>query len=150
MQRSHRLPTLQSASIDRHFACHQHHHTFVLWSQKLQVCNMSVPCDRSDLRRLAADNMRVTPLYKHLFVPSVAPTLSLVGLSWKATRPPQFQLQVRSGQRPGSTTQHANTYVSRPACSISPVYIDPLRACFQHDHQHGTMQLMQLCVTILL
>lgn len=33
------------------------------------------------------------PLYLHMFPPAVAPSLALVGLSWKAIRPPQFQLQ---------------------------------------------------------
>ncbi len=33
------------------------------------------------------------PLHLHTFAPSVAPSLSFVGLSWRAIRPQQFQLQ---------------------------------------------------------
>ena len=41
-----------------------------------------------------AEDGRVHPLYKHIFVPAVAPTLALVGLLWKSLRNPQFELQV--------------------------------------------------------
>ena len=36
------------------------------------------------------------PLYKHIFVPAVAPSLALIGLLWKSLRNPQFELQVLS------------------------------------------------------
>ncbi|KAI8462442.1 MAG: hypothetical protein J3K34DRAFT_462935 [Monoraphidium minutum] len=35
----------------------------------------------------------VRPLFLHMFPPAAAPSLALVGLSWRASRPPQFQLQ---------------------------------------------------------
>jgi hypothetical protein len=39
-------------------------------------------------------DMRVDPLWQHIFPPNVAPTLSFVGLIWKSLRNPQFELQV--------------------------------------------------------
>lgn len=38
---------------------------------------------------------RVAPLYKHVFPPALAPTLSFIGLPWKIVPFPQFQLQAR-------------------------------------------------------
>lgn len=45
------------------------------------------------LKLVTTDDFRVTPLYLHMFVPRYAPSLALVGLSWRASRVPQFQLQ---------------------------------------------------------
>ena len=42
-------------------------------------------------------DMRVTPLWQHIFPPSVAPTLAFIGLLWKSLRNPQFELQACSG-----------------------------------------------------
>jgi hypothetical protein len=44
-------------------------------------------------RLVAAD--RVFPLYKHLFPPAYAPTLSFVGLPWKIVPFPLYELQSR-------------------------------------------------------
>ena len=41
-----------------------------------------------------ADDMRVSPLYKHIFPPAVAPSLAFIGILWKSLRFPQFELQV--------------------------------------------------------
>jgi hypothetical protein len=41
----------------------------------------------------------VRPLWLHMFPPAHAPGLSFVGLSWRAIRPPQFQLQARLAAR---------------------------------------------------
>ena len=38
---------------------------------------------------------RVFPLYKHLFPPAYAPTLSFVGLPWKIVPFPLYELQAR-------------------------------------------------------
>ncbi|CAL8465411.1 g4947 [Coccomyxa elongata] len=44
---------------------------------------------------ISTDDNRVKPLYRHIFVPSVAPTLAFIGLLWKALRNFQFELQAR-------------------------------------------------------
>lgn len=41
------------------------------------------------------DDNCVAPLYKHIFHPSWAPTLSFIGLPWKVVPFPQFELQSR-------------------------------------------------------
>lgn len=43
---------------------------------------------------VTSHDMRVDPLWQHIFPPNVAPTLSFVGLIWKSLRNPQFELQV--------------------------------------------------------
>ncbi|DBA84429.1 TPA: hypothetical protein ACH3X1_006062 [Trebouxia sp. C0004] len=42
---------------------------------------------------VTSHDMRVDPLWQHIFPPNVAPTLSFVGLIWKSLRNPQFELQ---------------------------------------------------------
>ncbi|KAB2632524.1 flavin-containing monooxygenase FMO GS-OX-like 5 [Pyrus ussuriensis x Pyrus communis] len=42
---------------------------------------------------VTVDDNRVGPLYKHIFPPALAPTLSFVGLTWKAEPFPIFELQ---------------------------------------------------------
>ncbi|KAI3437777.1 hypothetical protein D9Q98_000224 [Chlorella vulgaris] len=44
---------------------------------------------------VSVQDNRVGPLYQHVFPPSVAPTLSFVGLTWKVVPLPQFRLQSR-------------------------------------------------------
>ncbi|EIE23106.1 FAD/NAD(P)-binding domain-containing protein [Coccomyxa subellipsoidea C-169] len=44
---------------------------------------------------ISTDDNRVTPLYRHIFVPSVAPTLAFIGLLWKSLRNSQFELQAK-------------------------------------------------------
>ena len=44
---------------------------------------------------ITSHDMRVDPLWQHIFPPSVAPTLAFVGLAWKSIRNQQFELQVR-------------------------------------------------------
>ncbi|BDA50060.1 Flavin-containing monooxygenase FMO GS-OX3 [Coccomyxa sp. Obi] len=44
---------------------------------------------------ISTDDNRVTPLFRHIFVPSVAPTLAFIGLLWKALRNFQFELQAK-------------------------------------------------------
>ncbi len=46
------------------------------------------------------------PLYKHIFVPAVAPSLALVGLLWKSLRNPQFELQARGQAAPFISHTH--------------------------------------------
>ena len=43
---------------------------------------------------IKSQDMRVDPLWMHIFPPSVAPSLAFVGLLWKSLRNWQFQLQV--------------------------------------------------------
>ena len=43
---------------------------------------------------ITCHDMRVDPLWQHIFPPSVAPTLAFVGLAWKSIRNQQFELQV--------------------------------------------------------
>ena len=43
---------------------------------------------------LRTDQMRVHPLYQHIFPPDTAPTLAFIGLLWKSLRNPQFEYQV--------------------------------------------------------
>lgn len=43
---------------------------------------------------VTSHDMRVDPLWQHIFPPNVAPTLAFVGLIWKSLRNPQFELQV--------------------------------------------------------
>ena len=43
---------------------------------------------------VTSHDMRVDPLWQHIFPPSVAPTLAFVGLAWKSIRNQQFELQV--------------------------------------------------------
>lgn len=45
---------------------------------------------------VTSHDMRVDPLWQHIFPPAVAPTLAFVGLIWKSLRNPQFELQVSS------------------------------------------------------
>ncbi|VVA32828.1 PREDICTED: flavin-containing monooxygenase [Prunus dulcis] len=42
---------------------------------------------------VTVDDNRVGPLYKHVFPPALAPSLSFVGLPWKVVPFPQFELQ---------------------------------------------------------
>ncbi|KAL0020530.1 hypothetical protein WJX79_005454 [Trebouxia sp. C0005] len=42
---------------------------------------------------VTSHDMRVDPLWQHIFPPNVAPTLAFVGLIWKSLRNPQFELQ---------------------------------------------------------
>lgn len=42
---------------------------------------------------VTSNDMRVDPLWQHIFPPNVAPTLSFIGLIWKSLRNPQFELQ---------------------------------------------------------
>ncbi|KAM7491252.1 hypothetical protein LguiA_034173 [Lonicera macranthoides] len=42
---------------------------------------------------VTVDNNRVGPLYKHIFPPLLAPSLSFVGLPWKVVPFPQFEYQ---------------------------------------------------------
>ena len=44
---------------------------------------------------VAADDMRVAPLYKHIFPPAAAPRLAFLGLLFKSIRNVQFELQAR-------------------------------------------------------
>lgn len=43
---------------------------------------------------ITSHDMRVDPLWQHIFPPSVAPILAFVGLAWKSIRNQQFELQV--------------------------------------------------------
>lgn len=43
----------------------------------------------------AADDMRVAPLFKHVFPPVAAPSLAFIGLLFKSLRNTQFELQAR-------------------------------------------------------
>ena len=45
---------------------------------------------------VTSHDMRVDPLWQHIFLPAVAPSLAFVGLAWKSLRNPQFELQVRN------------------------------------------------------
>lgn len=47
---------------------------------------------------ITSHDMRVGPLWNHIFPPSVAPTLAFIGLAWKSLRNPQFELQVSNTQ----------------------------------------------------
>ena len=49
----------------------------------------------SSLHFVSAEDNAVGPLYEHVFPPSVAPSLSFVGLPWKVVPFPQFELQSR-------------------------------------------------------
>ena len=49
----------------------------------------------SSLHCVSAEDNAVGPLYEHVFPPSVAPSLSFVGLPWKVVPFPQFELQSR-------------------------------------------------------
>lgn len=40
-----------------------------------------------------ADSACVRPLFKHMFIPSVGPSLAICGLPWRCAKFPQFQLQ---------------------------------------------------------
>ena len=62
-------------------------------NSKLLVEGLEKDCIKA-ITCLFAEDGRVHPLYKHIFVPSVAPTLALVGLLWKSLRNIQFELQV--------------------------------------------------------
>ena len=42
---------------------------------------------------VAADNACVRPLFAHMFIPAVGPSLALCGLPWRCAKFPQFQLQ---------------------------------------------------------
>ena len=53
---------------------------------------------------LQTEDMRVHPLYQHIFPPDTAPSLSFIGLLWKSLRNPQFEFQV------------SNTLASRLGC----------------------------------
>ena len=46
----------------------------------------------------AADDMRVAPLFKHVFPPAAAPSLAFIGLLFKSLRNTQFELQARPSQ----------------------------------------------------
>ena len=48
----------------------------------------------------AADDMRVSPLYKHIFPPAAAPRLAFIGLVYKSLRNLQFELQARARLAP--------------------------------------------------
>ena len=50
---------------------------------------------RLPLHCVSAEDNAVGPLYEHVFPPSVAPSLSFVGLPWKVVPFPQFELQSR-------------------------------------------------------
>ena len=45
---------------------------------------------------VTSHDMRVDPLWQHIFPPAVAPTLAFVGLVWKSIRNQQFEIQVRN------------------------------------------------------
>ena len=47
-----------------------------------------------DNSAISADNC-VAPLYKHVFPPALAPSLSFIGLPWKVVPFPQFETQAR-------------------------------------------------------
>lgn len=44
---------------------------------------------------VTSHDMRVDPLWQHIFPPSVAPTLAFIGLAWKSIRNQQFELQAK-------------------------------------------------------
>lgn len=46
----------------------------------------------------AADDMRVAPLFKHVFPPAAAPSLAFIGLLFKSLRNTQFELQARHSE----------------------------------------------------
>ena len=54
------------------------------------------------LDRTVAEDMRVRPLFKHIFVPAVAPTLAFVGLPSRIPRFPTYELQARPFLLPAS------------------------------------------------
>ena len=45
-----------------------------------------------------ADDMRVAPLFKHVFPPAAAPSLAFIGLLFKSLRNTQFELQARPSE----------------------------------------------------
>ncbi|KAK9832816.1 hypothetical protein WJX81_004138 [Elliptochloris bilobata] len=47
------------------------------------------------LELVETDDMRVAPLYKHVFPPAAAPTLAFIGLLFKSLRNMQFELQAK-------------------------------------------------------
>jgi len=59
----------------------------------LSVCNIHADFESALLSTVPADNTCVRPLYAHMFVPSVGPSLALCGLPWRSAKHPQFQLQ---------------------------------------------------------
>ncbi len=72
---------------------------------------------------VTSHDMRVDPLWQHIFPPNVAPTLSFVGLIWKSLRNPQFELQV----------SHSAKCKVENDCLRSGLYVtDPLgNTCFR-------------------
>ncbi|KAK3242162.1 Flavin-containing monooxygenase FMO GS-OX5 [Cymbomonas tetramitiformis] len=48
-----------------------------------------------DAKLFAVEDNYISPLYEHIFVPQVAPTLSFIGLPWKVVPFPQFELQAK-------------------------------------------------------
>lgn len=65
---------------------------------------------------VTSHDMRVDPLWQHIFPPNVAPTLSFVGLIWKSLRNPQFELQVRHS---------AKCILGKNGCAQGCMYLTP-------------------------
>ncbi len=69
---------------------------------------------------VTSHDMRVDPLWQHIFPPNVAPTLSFVGLIWKSLRNPQFELQV---------SHSAKCKLGKFACAQGCMYLTPRETC---------------------
>ena len=56
---------------------------------------LDVESDEDENEIVSAEDNCVSPLYKHVFPPSLAPSLSFIGLPWKVVPFPQFEVQGR-------------------------------------------------------
>jgi len=75
---------------------------------------------------VTSHDMRVDPLWQHIFPPNVAPTLSFVGLIWKSLRNPQFELQVSHSAKCklGKNCMRSGLYIPDPKGNICSMAYD--------------------------
>ena len=83
---------------------------------------------------VTSHDMRVDPLWQHIFPPSVAPTLAFVGLAWKSIRNQQFELQVCCNYLIHVYTAFCNTAQHGVAKTTMAQHST------QHTAQHSTAQ----------
>ena len=70
------------------------------------------------------DQMRVHPLYQHIFPPDTAPTLAFIGLLWKSVRNPQFEYQVSAAWSQMTLSICGTGWIQAPSesCLSAPHY----------------------------
>lgn len=83
---------------------------------------------------ITSHDMRVDPLWQHIFPPSVGPTLAFVGLAWKSVRNQQFELQVCCTYLTPLFTGQASTACTAQNSSSSCSYFLWLALCLSSSH----------------